>query len=200
MCRLHKMLWLSLLVLTFLVVIPAPRASACSCSPPATASLALQQADAVFTATVTRQYYLSSSWNVSWDFPFLHQHPNYPLAFEMNVTHVWKGNITQTTTFTIGPILSCEYPLMVGHAYLIYAHYTSQGMMTSICDRTNEAQTPQAQDDVRTLGSGTTPLPTAQISQSTTSAVSVTIAVVLALVLTGVLASWFRHRTKRSNS
>lgn len=115
-----------------------------------------------------------------------------------DVTTTWKGvsesQVFITTGFDGG---DCGYEFKQGKEYIVYASqssmYGGNALVTTICDRTNEAAS--AKEDVTILGKGKTP--TEQVNLKNSGQDIGVYVWILTLVVVGVIIFIWR-RTKRS--
>lgn len=130
-------------------------AFACSCAPPDSPEVALEQATAVFAGRVIEvrpppQRAMMSSAD--------------PTFIVFEVSQAWKG--TDQTPFVVSTAsdsATCGYNFQVGQEYIVYARpfsITKQPLDASLCSRT--APLDQAQDDLDALGPGTQPIAVAE--------------------------------------
>ena len=122
-------------------------AHACSCMPPGSPSEELGEAGAVFlgraiSETVTRDE--ETDWDI--------------LIAEFSVATVWKGPVSQTMRIGLGGYgTSCQYSLVEGEEYIVYAHFSEhrEGLWTGLCTRTIELS--RGMEDLAELGEGQPP-------------------------------------------
>jgi hypothetical protein len=121
------------------------RGQACKCAPPPSATEALQQASAVFEASVTQLVPGSDENEVT-----------------LRVTRAWKGVSTETVRVrTRSDAAACGVAFEIGRSYLVYANQSAQAD-TSIplevlrCGRTQPTE--EAESDIVQLGLGVVPV------------------------------------------
>jgi hypothetical protein len=115
---------------------------ACSCIPPRDVPTSLEEADAVFSGTVTAVRTVGSF-----------SRGPYPVRrVTLRVDRAWKGATSRTVVVTTGMGGGdCGYRFRRGEAYLVFAHRANSGSLsTGICGRT--AALSRAAADVRALG------------------------------------------------
>jgi hypothetical protein len=122
--------------------------SACTCEEPLSANRELDRSSAVFRGEVTEIRKADD-----------HEHG---LKVLLKVNEVWKGvHESEVTIRTAKDGAACGFEFQVGKEYLVYAGindaYTSDNLMTGICDRTSQVVMKQAQDDMEVLGQGFAP-------------------------------------------
>lgn len=125
----------------------APRAArACSCKQQ-TVQVAFDQAVAVFEGHVLEVS--DAAANAQGD---------QRRTVRFNVVSQWKGAEDETLTLTTaGDGAQCGYGFTVGQSYLVYASAgEGGGLEVSLCSRTRPMS--EAQEDLATLGMGSTPV------------------------------------------
>ena len=115
------------------------RAMACSCAPPASPLVALEQSAAVFSGELVS---IDGYWGAI-------------LTFE--VSRVWKGPVEETLVLTTSSLGAgdCGYPFEAGRAYLVYADAGGDLLEVWLCRGTTPLE--YAQEDLEFLGEGQIP-------------------------------------------
>lgn len=117
------------------------RAMACSCAPPDSPLVSLEQSAAVFSGELV---------SIDGEFPVV-------LTFE--VARIWKGPVAETLVLTTSSLGAgdCGAPLYPGEAYLIYAYETDEHELLAawFCTRTKPLM--YAEEDLEFLGEGEIP-------------------------------------------
>ena len=116
------------------------RAMACSCAPPASPLVALEQSAAVFSGELVS---IDGYWGAI-------------LTFE--VSRVWKGPVEETLVLTTSSLGAgdCGYPFDAGRAYLVYADAGGGDFLgVWLCRGTTPLE--YAQEDLEFLGEGQIP-------------------------------------------
>ena len=115
------------------------RAMACSCAPPASPLVALEQSAAVFSGELVS---IDGYWGAI-------------LTFE--VSRVWKGPVEETLVLTTSSLGAgdCGYPFDAGRAYLVYADAGGDLLEVWLCRGTTPLE--YAQEDLEFLGEGQIP-------------------------------------------
>jgi len=119
------------------------RGFACSCAAIPDPLQALQQADSVFSGTVTRMS--GGNFSVRWLFPGAR-------AIDLEVANVWKGEVAErTTVYTAPDTAACGASFRVGETYLVYTYRGEGGRAeTNACTRTKLLHA--AAEDLQALG------------------------------------------------
>lgn len=121
------------------------RGQACKCAPPPSATEALQQASAVFEASVTQLVPAEGENEVT-----------------LRVTRAWKGISTETVRVrTRSDTAACGVPFEIGRSYLVYANQSTQAdtpipLEVLRCSRTQPTE--EAESDIAELGLGVVPV------------------------------------------
>ena len=145
----------------FGLLMPVPKGFACVacwCVGPATATAALEAADAVFVGLAgvaiedPTPIQLPDSVRPE-DIAALLERVETPFR----VTRVWKGDVADTISIFSGSGGGdCSYSFDNGEEYLVFARRAKSGrLVTGICTRT--ARRSEAADDLRELGPGSRP-------------------------------------------
>jgi hypothetical protein len=114
-----------------------------------------------------------------------------------DVIETWKGiQQSQVIIATGQGGGDCGYDFQVGKEYLVYAKdsdmYGEKGLITTICDRTNEFV--HSQDDVAILGQGQLPTEQVELSNKLTGKHFYYWLLALAVVGIGGLIGWKRYK------
>ncbi len=127
------------LVLGLLPAMRTERAMACSCAPPDSPLVSLEQSAAVFSGEL-----------VSIDGEF-------PVVLTFDVARVWKGPVAETLVLTTSSLGAgdCGYPFEAGRAYLVYANGGGDLLGVWLCNGTLPLE--YAQEDLAILGEGQIP-------------------------------------------
>jgi hypothetical protein len=135
----RKLISLSLIVIVLAAtVILFPTATqACKCVEPPSVEKEFERSKAVFSGKVI---------------DIRNDKNNRNILFEINET--WKG-ISQTQIILRDELSSCSLNFFEGESYLVYAYDFKDELTTNICDRTKELSS--ADEDLATLGKGSTP-------------------------------------------
>ncbi len=127
----------------------ASPAAACSCAVPAEPHVALESADVVFEGQPTEVKPLQVDLGFG----------DYLGAkrFRFDVTRYFKGQLGPSLPiFTSDQGSACGQDYSLGVAYLIYARYTDEGLLTDfVCSRSRHAD--GAEEDLAALGAGLAP-------------------------------------------
>ena len=135
-----------LIVLSAVVIVRPTCAYACSCRPPGTPIEALGQSDAVFQGTIVSVKASTGPVTSSAD--------NTTVMFQ--VSKVWKGQITQTSTLTTpGSSASCGVTFEQGKEYVVYGRVNEGSLTTNLCSRTRAVA--DATEDMTAFGAGQQP-------------------------------------------
>jgi hypothetical protein len=124
----------------------------CDCAPPPSVSASRLEADAVFHGRVHRVRDTTVVTPGSAD-------PDDLLAAEvvfLEVLAAWKGVEGGAVELRI-PLTDCSVPFEEGEEYLVYAHRTPYGLVTTTCSRTRPASS--AVGDMEALGEPRRPPP-----------------------------------------
>ncbi|WP_096273492.1 hypothetical protein [Paucisalibacillus globulus] len=140
--------FVGVVLIVFSLLIFPIYSSACTCEEPLSANRELDRSSAVFRGEVKEIRKADD-----------HEHG---LKVLLSVNEVWKGVRESEITVRTGKDgAACGFDFQVGKEYLVYAGindaYTSDNLMTGICDRTSQVVMKQAQDDMVVLGQGFTP-------------------------------------------
>jgi hypothetical protein len=153
---------------------PIDSAYACSCMAPRPPAEARDEADAVFTGTVTG--ILQQPVQENSDQPFL---------VSFLVSQSWKGaNGAELSVLTSGSSASCGYSFNQGGQYIVYATMQDGRLHTSLCSRTNALD--QAAEDLAVLGQGSVPAPAPAVNPLQTALPWLGGFAVVALVIGGL--------------
>ena len=140
-----KSLMLCLLLFVSLVY-GAETALACSCVPSKGPAEGLEQSHAVFSGKVVKIRRNRGSGDIFTS-----------VEVVLRVERVWKGVEAATVSvFTASDSAACGYGFKQGRTYLVYAHRTAEGSLsTGICSRTRRLR--DAGADLKELGAGREP-------------------------------------------
>ncbi|MGG4451994.1 hypothetical protein [Brevibacillus porteri] len=177
------------IAILFTFFIQPSSASACSCASPPDTLTAKDLSAAVFTGKVL-QVNERTDWIgllSFWDKPI---RGGFDVIFEVQST--WKGvNQQQVLIVTDGLGGACGIPFQPGQEYLIYASYWELNELeTNICTRT--VLKADAGEDLQVLGSGTVPVPSANLNWNDYLAI-----VIVIIISGGILFYLFWFQTKR---
>ncbi|NTU31960.1 hypothetical protein HPY27_17545 [Brevibacillus sp. HB1.1] len=180
----------SIAILFTFFIHPFP-ASACSCARPPDTLTAKDLSAAVFTGKVL-QVNERTDWIGMlsfWDKPV---REGFDVMFEVQST--WKGvDQQQVLIVTDGLGGACGIPFQLGQEYLVYASYGELNELeTNICTRT--VLKADAGEDLQVLGSGTVPVPSANLNWNDYFAIVIVIVIIIS---GGVLFYLFWFQTKR---
>ena len=189
-------------LLAALLSAPARPAWACSCVPPQGPAVALNDAAAVFSGTVTG---ITDRGSFNWMDrvrQFLGQPPQSAFMASrlvtLSVADSWKG-VTETpvSVGTTGSSASCGYDFVLGGQYVVYAYADGGQLLTNICLRTVELS--QAATDLSYLQTRPSlPITAAPVPVAVWAvAVSGLVLGALSLAVVGGLL-WRRHRLAAS--
>lgn len=179
----------SFVILFTFFIQPFP-ASACSCAKPPDPLTAKDQAAAVFTGKVLQVNERTDwlRWLPFWDKP---ERGGFDVIFEVQSS--WKGvDQTQVQIVTGGLGGGCGIPFQPGQEYLVYASYWELNELeTNICTRT--VLKADAGEDLQVLGSGTVPVPSANLNWNDD------LTTVIVIISGGILfyLIWFQTKRRR---
>jgi hypothetical protein len=137
-----------------IIVIPTPRAFACTCAPPPPPSVAWSETSAVFSGRVINVVFSSPSaggTSSSLD----------PITVTLEMLRSWKGpSSREIQVSTANSSASCGYTFRRTEEYLVYAQGNSGELQVSLCSRT--APLADAADDLAFLSPAAPTLATPQ--------------------------------------
>ena len=124
------------------------RAHACSCAQPGAPDESLRRAAAVFAGEATDIREPSGWIRASLE----------PVRVAFRVNEIWKGvKGGEAVVRTASAEASCGYEFESGRNYLVYAESGPDGLTASLCSRTTELASAEA--DLAALGPGFVPVP-----------------------------------------
>jgi len=139
-------IFLFILIITNFFLLNTILVDACSCLPPSSPKVSLEEANAVFAGKV-----------IDIDTPNgISIGGADPVRVIFEVSEIWKGSDFKTVTITTArDSTSCGYPFRKGEEYIVYAYSEGGELSTNLCSRTNLLA--NAKEDLEELGSGNLP-------------------------------------------